>query len=114
MTTAAELTNCKTAFTSRMATATTAFGAQGHDRDICREQGLILLKADMAALFERDYKAAGLQSPTPQNLTKCRTIFDQHMTASGTAFSNATGDRMMAEAQASGAFQKFVGIVLGS
>ena len=114
MTTSAEIINCRATFTSRMALATEAFGTEGHDRDIAREQASQLYVADLAALFERDYAGANLDSPTAQNLAECRSIFDQHTAVATAAFPDAPVKAIRVQAQVSESFQKYVGIVLGS
>lgn len=114
MTTSADIIHCRNTFTDRMAVATEAFGTEGHDRDIAREQASKLYVADLAALFERDYDAAGLHSPTAQNLTECRAIFDQHTAVTAAAFPDAPVKAVRVQAQVSESFQKYIGIVLGS
>lgn len=114
MTTSDEIVQCRATFTDRMALATEAFGTEGHDRDIAREQASKLYIADLAALFERDYYDANLQSPTAQNLTECRAIFDQHTAVTTAAFPNAPVKAVRVQAQVSESFQKYIGIVLGS
>lgn len=114
MTTSAEIINCRATFTHRMALATEAFGTDGHDRDIAREQASRLYVADLAALFEQDYDAANLHSPTAQNLTECRSIFDQQTAATVAAFPDARVKAIRVQAQVSESFQKYIGIVLGS
>ncbi len=114
MTTSAEIVNCRATFTDRMAVSTEAFGTQGHDRDIAREQASKLYIADLAALFERDYDDANLRSPTAENLTECRSIFDQHTAVTAAAFPDAPVKAVRVQAQVSESFQKYIGIVLGS
>ena len=114
MTTSAEIVHCRATYTDRMALATEAFGTEGHDRDIAREQASKLYIADLAALFDRDYDDANLRSPTEQNLVECRSIFDQHTAITAAAFPNAPVKAVRVQAQVSESFQRYIGIVLGS